>query len=557
MTEESPTSAKRFPWFMSGVTITAIIVMSIARRVETYLSDNVFHHDFAILNIAVMIMVPLLVCLWLVWLRLYSGWPRLYARIIPLLLVGAGFVFLILFRPRLDGSLAVMRWEPRFWSDRVEQMVSDDATISLEPTRDLDFPQFLGPNRNGRIENSRLVLSDLKTQLKLVWKQPIGQGCSGFVASGGFAFTMAQNEGDELVVCYELATGKSKWIYRHPARHDDPLSGVGPRSTPTIHEDKIYALGAKGMLVCLDVTNGDPIWKIDLPKHLGIEVTESYRPKGTIQNEQITAIFGRSASPLVYENLVVVPAGGPKEGDSVSLIAFEKSTGREVWRGGTQPLGYASPMVAEIHGENQILITNESSVAGHDPKTGSELWNHPWPGNSDRDASTSQPVDCGNNKILLTKGYGGGAQMIEVVKVSPGVFSVKTLWRNPQVLKTKMTSALIDGDHAFGLSDRILECVDLKTGKRIWKKGRYGHGQMILVNGQLLVHGEKGFLANVLADPTAYNEISRVDTVDGICWNTVCLYGDHILVRSDLEAACFMIENVESGSSTKPVGSDD
>ena len=146
------------------------------------------------------------------------------------------------------------------------------------------------------------------------------------------------------------------------------------------------------------------------------------------------------------------------------------------------------------------MITNEASVSGHDPTTGRELWVHPWPGASDGDANTSQPMDVGKNRVLISKGYGGGAEMFEVVKSDQGDFSTTSIWQNPQVLKTKMTSPVIDGQHAYALSDRILECVDLNTGQRVWKNGRYGHGQLLLINGHLMIHAERGFLATVPRD---------------------------------------------------------
>ncbi len=176
-----------------------------------------------------------------------------------------------------------------------------------------------------------------------------------------------------------------------------------------IHEGRVYALGATGVLQCLD-GSGKLLWSDNLRKRYG--VTDS-------EDEQ-NVMFGRAASPLIVDSLVIVPGGGP-QGNAKNLVAFDRETGRLVWEaenrlpsGQADQIAYASPTLATLAGRRQILIVNESTASGHDPATGVRLWSHPWPGRSNGNANVSQAVAVGANRVLLSKAYGGGTELIEL-----------------------------------------------------------------------------------------------------------------------------------------------
>ena len=169
-----------------------------------------------------------------------------------------------------------------------------------------------------------------------------------------------------------------------------------------------------------------------------------------------------------------------------------------------------SPALATLAGRRQILIVNESTASGHDPATGQRLWSHPWPGDSNGNASVSQAVAVEPNRVLLTKGYGGGAELVELSASAGDELTVSTLWKSPRVLQTKFSNVVIKGEHAFAPSEGILECVELKSGRRRWKSGRYGHGQILGVGDLLLVVFEEG----------------------GCTWWNSMPKGSHTLVRS-------------------------
>jgi outer membrane protein assembly factor BamB len=326
-----------------------------------------------------------------------------------------------------------------------------------------------------------------------------------------------------------VSSGKLVWKCVMAGRHEAPMGGVGPRSTPTIHQGRIYTIGGMGRLLCLDGRDGKVIWEKDL-------LAETGSDKGA---EAQAVMWGRAGSPLVVADLglLVVPGGG-RNGAATSLIAYDLTTGAARWRGGTSQISYVSPTLATLAGRRQVISVNEADVSGHDCESGAVLWQHTWPGSSSGNASCSQPHPLSGDRILLSKGYGEGAEMIRIGE-SNGRFTVETVWKNSRVLKTKFTNLTIAGEHAFGLSDGILECVRLDDGKSRWKKGRYGHGQVLGVGDLILVLAENGQLALVEADPQKHVELGRIDALQGKTWNSIALYGKLLLIRNAQEAACF------------------
>jgi outer membrane protein assembly factor BamB len=265
-----------------------------------------------------------------------------------------------------------------------------------------------------------------------------------------------------------------------------------------------------------------------------------------IHAEEIV-MWGRSASPLVVNGLVIVPAGGPlpKPGgdgnpvsQSKSLIAFDAQSGNVVWEGGERQISYASPAIATLGGVKQIVIVNEDTVTGNELATGKEIWFHDWAGRSNGPASSSQAQVVSSDQLLLSKGYGNGAELISV-KQEGGKWQVESLQKNPRVLKTKFTNVTLIGPYAYGLSDGVLECVEISSLHPAWKHGRYGHGQVLGVGDKILVLGEGGELALVEANPEKYVELSRIQVFTGKTWNNLCLTGKRVLIRNGEEAACY------------------
>jgi outer membrane protein assembly factor BamB len=312
------------------------------------------------------------------------------------------------------------------------------------------------------------------------------------------------------------------------------MGGVGPRSTPTIHQGRVYALGATGILRCLDGGTGKLIWSDDLRARYGL----------TVYGDEALVQWGRAASPLVVGELVIVPGGGPS-GKAKNLVAFRAETGRVVWEsenvkegGSSDQISYASPSLATVAGRQQILIVNESTASGHDPATGERLWTFPWPGGSSSFASASQAVAIDESHVLLSKGYGGGAELLELISHGLAI-EIRSKWKMPKALQTKLTNVVVHDGYIYGLSEGILECVVAETGQRKWKNGRYGHGQILGVGDLLLVLSEQGELSLVELTPAKFTLLGSLQALDGKTWNTLCLCGKRLLIRNAQEAACY------------------
>ena len=545
-----------FPKRMILLTLLVIGLLALLFWQSFWITDTL-NWPPAIPWIAAVIAVPLTIMGWGIWFFFPAK-----QRLTGLLIFLAPIIFSVLYYPNFKGSADFSGFKPRFWARSADfvdvEAAETEAVVDIETVGEFDFPQFLGPNRDAKIDS--VELSDSwDTPPKQLWKIDIGEGWSGFAAVNGYAITQEQRGSEECVTCYEIESGSLKWINSQTRRHEDTMAmgKAGPRATPTIHEGRVYATSATGVIDCLDGSDGTSIWSADVPKLVDIELipkTSSMGLKYTIEDS--TMAWGRSASPLIVGDLVIMPAGGPTpvgtKLTATTMIAFDKKTGEEKWRGGNKMVAYGSPRVASIAGSTQVLLTTENHAVGHDVETGAELWSHEWPGQSNGAANCSQVTVVDDGLLILSKGYSQGSELIKVAQDAEGDWTTESVHKDPRLLKTKLTNPVLLNDHTYSLSDGYLECVETKTFERQWKqRGRFGNGQVLLVGDKLLVHSESGTLYLVAADPSGYRELGKLKTIKGICWNTMCLYKDRLLVRSEIEAACYQLPIVS------PVSEDD
>lgn len=501
--------------------------------------------DRAIANVLTLILAFFACNVLSVWFLFMSGYTRVFRFNTLAAVLGLVVCFFLAFKiDHVTGELVPV-FRPRWMPPRDEQMQEAQATsavevVDLTRTTENDFPQFLGPNRNGKLSGPRLKTDWHAEGPTKVWRQPIGAGWSAFAAVNGFAITLEQRSEQELVTCYQIATGELVWVHAERARHETVLGGVGPRSTPTIHAGKVYALGAMGNLLCLAGSTGDVIWQDNLLQRYGV----------LPEDDGKAVAWGRSGSPLIVDDLVVVPAGGPATGKKVSLAAFDSNTGDLVWEAGDRQVGYSSPVLATLAGKRQIVSVNENNVSGHDAKTGKILWEFDWAGHSNGDANVSNPQILSENRLLFSKHYGKGSAMVKLSQGSDAGMIPAEIWSHEGLLKTKFTNAIVHRGFAYALSDGVLECVDIAKGKRRWKRGRYGQGQILLVGNVILVQAESGEVAMVDASPKKFRELSRFQAIDGQTWNNLCLYGDLLLVRNAEEAACYRLPTEAANDAT-------
>ena len=548
MSEEQPSvddsqspRAKPRRRLLPSAKLASVVVVLLLAVVGARLSGVI--QDRGAANILTFLGGFLIVVVLLVWFLFFSGYRvRTRLGVLAGLFATIG-VLGVLFRvDHVSGDLDpifAFRWAPPH--DELLQVPEASAlpeNADLATTTENDFPQFLGPNRDATVSGPTLSRDWATNKPRELWRRPIGAGWSSFVVVNGFAVTQEQRGDLEMVTCYKAETGEPVWVQSVKTRHATLAGGVGPRSTPTIHEGKVYTLGATGVLQCLDGTSGAVLWSDDLLARYGVEPGKD--EKGVA--------WGRSSSPLIVDDLVVVSAGGPGGGPCVSLAAFQKDTGELVWEAGDRQVSYSSPMLANLAGMRQILSVNEDNVSAHDPTTGSPLWSYDWPGGSTSMPNVSQPVALGQDRVLLSKGYGGGSLVLHVEETGARQFQTREVWRTKRSLRTKFTNVVVRDGYIYGLSDGILECVDSETGNRQWKKGRYGHGQILGVGPLLLVQAESGDVVLVETTPGESGELGRFTAFDDITWNNPCLYGHWLLVRNATEAACFELPVDEAAS---------
>ncbi|HJR08288.1 MAG TPA: PQQ-binding-like beta-propeller repeat protein [Pyrinomonadaceae bacterium] len=378
------------------------------------------------------------------------------------------------------------------------------------------WTNFRGPNRDGHYEERAVKVNWPAGGLKPMWKQPVGGGFSSFVVADGAAYTIEQRRNQEVVAAYNVETGRELWTHGWNAEFSPDDTGDGPRSTPTWDAGRLYALGAEGELRALDAKTSKLIWQKNILSDNGAS---------NIQ-------WGVAASPLIVDDKVVVMAGGTS---GKGVVAYNKLTGARVWSSMNDRASYTSPMLVTLAGKRQILVVTASHIAGLEPADGAVLWTHPW--DVSYGINVSQPLVVGANRFLISAGYGKGAALVEL-SGSGKTFTTKAVWENIS-LKTKFNSPVVANGHAYGLDEGILTCVDLATGERKWKGGRYGYGQVLLASNHLIVTTDAGDIVLVKADPSAYTEVARFNALSGKTWNVPALANGRLLVRNGNEMAAY------------------
>jgi outer membrane protein assembly factor BamB len=452
----------------------------------------------------------------LLWVLLGSR-LRWRARVVVLLVVGAvaaATLALVQVRGFTGDRVPILAWR---WERPADESLADSRGVEPDPARAIsgpdDYPGFLGPRRDATLTGVDLA-TDWEAQPPVeVWRRSIGAGWSAFAVAGDYAVTQEQRGPEEQVAAYDVDTGEPLWTHADPVRYEDAQAGIGPRATPTIHEGRVYSLGATGILSALDLRTGERLWSRDTAADAGAE-----RPS-----------WGVAASPLILDDLVIVPPGGP---DGRSLVAYDRASGEIAWSGGSDPPAYASPVAVELAGRRQILVFNGAGLASHDARDGRVLWSEPWPRGTE---NVSQPVPLPGDRVFLSSGYDIGGRLWAIAAHGGGLRAT-TVWES-RGLKAKFTNVVARDGYLYGLDDGILVCLDATEGKRRWKRGRYGHGQVLLVDDLLLVQAESGEVALVAADAQAYRELGRFPALGGKTWNHAALAGRRLFVRNDREAA--------------------
>lgn len=381
------------------------------------------------------------------------------------------------------------------------------------------WPAFRGNQRDGVLSGVTLAdkwTNEVSTPL---WKIAIGPGWSSFAIAGDLLFTQEQRGDHEAIVCYDARSGNEIWKQQIPSRFYEPMGGAGPRATPTLADGQLYVMGAKGHLIRLDPKTGKIVWQQDIREVAGRE----------------PPMWGFCSSPLVVDSLVIVHAGG--NGDK-GVLAFDTETGDLKWSAPSGDHSYSSPVLLTIAGQSVIAMLTNKELNLFNPADGTVLLNYECAVDGFR---ALQPQVIEDDSILIATGMGKGVQRVRVTNTD-GVWAAEQVWI-ALGLKPDFSDYVIHEGYAYGFDGSIFLCFDLKDGKRKWKRGRYGKGQVLLLgdSGQLLVISEQGEVVLLKADPKTHTELAKFQSIDGKTWNHPVLRGDQLFVRNAEQAASFRL----------------
>jgi outer membrane protein assembly factor BamB len=379
------------------------------------------------------------------------------------------------------------------------------------------WPGFRGPHRNGIVAGVQIKTDWTTSPPVTMWRRPVGPGWSSFAVRDDLIYTQEQRGPDEVVACYKLTTGEPVWAHRDTARFWESNGGPGPRGTPTLSNGRVYTFGATGIVNALDASNGAVVWSRNAASEAAMKIPT----------------WGFASSPLVVGDLVIVGAAG-------RLVAYDLATGAPRWFGPSHGVSYSSPLLMTNDGVAQIVLLSQAGGTSVALADGTLLWEYPWRGypivqpalTADGDVLMSVSESSGMRRLSVAHGHGDG----------PGGWTVVQRWTSSG-LKPYFNDFVVHNGHAFGFDGSILACIDLKDGKRKWKGGRYGNGQLVLLPDQdlLLVLSEEGELALVGATPEHFTELARFPAIEGKTWSHPVLVGDVLLVRNGQEMAAFRL----------------
>ena len=385
-----------------------------------------------------------------------------------------------------------------------------------------EWPQFLGPQRNGLSTETGLLDRWPTDGPKEIWRVPGGVGMSGLAISRDRVLTLVQREGKQWLIALDAKSGESVWQTPLAPEYRNPM-GNGPRGTPAISGDQVFVFTGEGILSAHDFRDGKQLWSHHVVKELSGKEAE----------------YGMACSPLVVGKQVIVTAGAPKG----TLVAFDTKSGKQLWTAGSDPAGYSSPALLNVGGRSQVVAFTGSSALGVDPVKGDVLWRYPFKTNFNCNIAT--PLEI-KGQVFLSAGENQGSVLL-ALKPDGDKFTLSEVWESfgpKSVLRNEwQTSILLDG-HLYGMDNvggagpiTHLTCIDAATGERKWQEARFGKGNLIAADGKLFITTMKGELVLVRATPERYDELGRATLLDSTR-QAPALSNGRLFLRDDKEIVC-------------------
>jgi outer membrane protein assembly factor BamB len=310
-----------------------------------------------------------------------------------------------------------------------------------------------------------------------------GAGFSSFSSSHGRLFTLGARGNVEYVIAFDAASGKRLWEVANGQRFRNEM-GDGPRSTPTVEGDRVYAFGGTGELACLDAASGKQFWSVNVVQKFGGN----------------TPYWGYSESPLIVGDRIIINAGGQR----ASIVAINKQDGATLWQNHNDDAGYSSPVLLRTGSLQQVVFFTGQRAMAVDPRDGRLLWTYTRASNNTANIAT--PVVRGN-RIFFSSDYGTGAALLEV-KAAGNIASAQEVYFTRDMRNHHASSVLV-GDHLYGFSSSILTALKFDTGEMAWRNRSVGKGSLIYADQRLYLYSEGGVVGLADASPTEYHERGR------------------------------------------------
>jgi len=377
-----------------------------------------------------------------------------------------------------------------------------------------DWPQFLGPARNGTYDDS-----PLGGEPRLIWETGVGAGLAGPVVVGERVILFHRRGDREIVESFERKTGASVWRYEYETTYRDDFGfDKGPRSVPVVAQGVVYTFGAQGVLSAVDLDTGRKRWSVDTRTRFDV-------PKG---------FFGAAGSPVVEEGRVLLNVGGPSAG----LAAFDASSGELLWTSGRDEASYSSPVTATLGGERLALFFTRDGFVAVDPATGSERHRLRWRSRSGASVNAASPLVVGD-VVFLSASYGTGALAL---RVKGG--ALETLWSGDESLSNHYATSVHRDGVLYGFHGRqeygpSFRAVELRTGRVLWSEDGFGAGTVTLAGDQLLIVHERGDMVLAEASPEAFRVLSRERLIPGVIRAYPALSDATLCVRNEKTLAAF------------------
>ncbi len=446
-------------------------------------------------------------------------------------ILGASLILFVLFGVQIAYQIYHSRTHLEVDADLSAEL-AEAVFIEDEPAPEsAGWPQWRGPHRDGVVQMTDLSTDWPEKGLPLLWEQPIGLGYSSFAFKDDLFYSLFQEGDKEVVGCWRVEDGKEVWRYPYECRahvSDYP----GPRSTPTLDGDRVYTVGSDGKLFCLDAANGYPRWQIDL-----LHEFRALSPK-----------WGVAFSPLIDGNLVFASPGGA---NGNSLAAFDKMTGKLVWKKLDEPAGYSSPIAVTIGDTRQILFFMGRTLVAVRASDGEPCWRFPWATSYDVNAATpvvfqARRGDKMLHYVFISSGYGRGCALLKIEPTSNGGFQAKKVYTSKQMC-SHFASPVRRGEYLFGIDDSRLTCMNLRTGKVMWTRPGINKGSLLRINDFLLVLGEDGKLFLLEASPERRAPKAEARPLrGGRCWTMPVVAGGRLFLRDEQQMKCFDLKKSAS-----------